>query len=264
MGAYLTFHFCSLISYAEELFGNQMPFDPTLSPTYHIFPNILSHVNARPFIIFLSFVSLLFTFGIGHCLCPLILWYGWAALLNRNVLIHNPGIPYIGWILFACAILSITTSNSSYQKNNNYFKRMFSSDMEKNISQNILIMAWILMGLGYTISGLHKLQCPSWIDGTALIHILNGPIARDNFIRDFMISLPPIFLKISAWGSLGLEILFLPLGMFYHTRFPFWIAYMVFHIGVLLMINFTDLTLGVMMIHFFTFDERWLRQYGIA
>jgi hypothetical protein len=243
LGTYLILHFISLISYAEELFGNAMPFDPTLSPTYDIFPNILNHIDATPFIIFLLVMSIMFTLGFSHRICSLFLWYGWAALLNRNVLIHNPGIPYVGWLLLACTFIP----------NNN----------EPNIQKDIFWFAWFLMGLGYTISGLHKLQCPSWIDGTALIHILNSPIARDNFIRDFVISLPPIFLKLNTWFSLGLEISFLPLGMFYHTRLLFWMTYMIFHVGILFLINFTDLTIGVMMIHFFTFDPQWLSWFKL-
>jgi len=227
-----------LIPYAEEVFGNKMPFDPTLGPTYHIFPNILSHVNAESYLIFLSIIAAMFTLGIYHQLCALVLWYGWASLLNRNVFIYNPGIPYVGWALLASACIK----NSKNSK----------------IPMNIFWLAWFLMGLGYTISGLHKLQCPSWVDGTALIHVLNTPLARDNYIRDLMLSMPTSFLKFSAWGSLGLEILFLPLGMFYHTRFWFWLAYMVFHIGIVTMINFTDLTLGVLIIHLFTFDPKWL------
>jgi hypothetical protein len=36
-----------------------------------------------------------------------ILWYQWACLLNINVFISNPGIPYVGWLLLAHAFLSI-------------------------------------------------------------------------------------------------------------------------------------------------------------
>ncbi|AYV77272.1 MAG: hypothetical protein Barrevirus26_5 [Barrevirus sp.] len=237
-GLYLTWHFLSLISYADELFGDKMPFDPKLGPTYHIFPNILNHVDAQSFLVFLSVVSISFTFGVYHQICSIILWYGWASLLNRNVLIYNPGIPYVGWLLIAMSVIP----------NND----------DSKMSIAIYWVAWLLMGLGYTISGIHKLNCVSWINGSALRHILNSPLARDNFLRNFLLDAPEIVLRMATWSSLALEILFLPLGMFYHIRFYFWLAFIGFHLGVITLINFTDLTIGVLTIHIFTFDPRWL------
>jgi len=237
LGIYLTYHFIDLIPYADELFGNKMPYDPSLGPTYNSFPNVFSMMDPILVLVILSVASFLFTAGIYHQVCSLIMWYGWACILNRNVLLYNPGIPYVGWALLACSLIQ---------------------PKAKKIPKEIFWYAWFLMGVGYTISGLHKLDCPSWIDGTALIHILNGPLARDNFIRDLMMSLPPIFLKLATWFSLGLEIAFLPLGMFQYTRMWLWLAYMAFHVGILTMINFTDLTIGVMIIHLFTFESKWL------
>lgn len=237
-GLYLTWHFISLIPYADELFGNQMPFDPKLGPTYHIFPNLLNVMDARLFIIALSVISISFTFGYYHQFCSALLWYGWAALLNRNVLIYNPGIPFVGWLLLAMTLI----------RNNENTK----------LSKAIFWFAWLLMGLGYTISGIHKLGCPSWLDGSALKHVLNSPLARDNFLRDWLVSSPEIVLKIATWLSLFMEISFLPFGMFYYMRPIYWFAYVGFHIGILALINFSDLTIGVTMIHIFTFDSNWI------
>jgi hypothetical protein len=65
-------------------------------------------------------------------------------------------------------------------------------------------------------------------------------------------------MKLSTWASLFLEISFLPLGIFDRLRLPYWVSFMVMHLGILSLIDFTDLTLGVLMIHLFTFDGRWL------
>ena len=238
-GLYLTWHFISLIPYSDELFGDKMPFDPKLGPTYHIFPNLLNHMDATLFISILSLLSISFMFGYKHQFCSILLWYGWAALLNRNVLIYNPGIPYVGWLLLAMSVIP----------NND----------DTKLSKAIFWLSWMLMGLGYTISGIDKIvKCPSWLDGSALRHILNSPLSRDNFLRDFLLNSPEIVLKLATWTSLALEISFLPLGMFYHTRLYFWLAYIGFHLGIIALINFTDLTLGVISIHLFTFDPRWL------
>ena len=113
------------------------------------------------------------------------------------------------------------------------------------------------MAYGYTISGIHKLYSPSWIDSSALYHVMNSPLARDNFIRDFMISLPLEFLKVMTWSALFLEVTFIPLGCFIHTRKWFWIAHLFLHAGVLTLINFIDFMVGVFMIHIFTYDPDW-------
>lgn len=257
LGIYLTFHFLSLISYAEELFGNQMPYDVTISPVYGILPNILdySYVSATNFVLFLSIISMSFTFEYYPKLCALILWYGWAALFNRNILIHNPGIPYIGWILLAMTLVTEDKNRVVFKTNINFLKKIQYDKFPKRVFWS----GWFLMAAGYTVSGLHKLiYSPSWYDGTALYHVLTSPLARDNILRDFLITCPN-FLMFSTWLSLFLEIFFLPLGTFYHTRLCFWVLYMGFHFGILLLINFTDLTLGVMMIHLFTFNWDWVK-----
>ncbi len=35
----------------------------------------------------------------------LLLWYGWACLFNRNNLISNPGIPYVGMMFLLMVIM---------------------------------------------------------------------------------------------------------------------------------------------------------------
>ncbi len=238
-GVYLTLHFVELIPYATELFGpTGMIDDPALNPTYEIFPNILNVVNPTIFMISLVCVSILFATGHYWRSAAIYLWYGWACLLNRNVLITNPGIAYVGWLLLAMVLIP--------------------PDSKNRVPRDIYWAAWVLSCLGYTLSGIHKLQCASWIDGSALLHVLSSPIARDNFLVDLLVQSPPIVLKISTWGSLALEIAALPLGLFVHTRKWIWIALLLMHLGVMFLIDFVDLTLGVLMIHFFTFDLNWL------
>jgi hypothetical protein len=217
-----------------------MPYDYTLSPTYGIFPNVLEFVDPTFFLIILIGASLHMAFNMFPRISAAILFYGWACLLNRNVFISNPGMPYVGFIL-----LSSTLIERQYDQ----------------VHKRLIWVAWFLLGIGYTASGIHKLQCPSWIDGTAVLHVLNSPLARNNFIRNFIVALPIDCLKLMTWGSLFLEISYLPLGVFYHTRFFYWIASMMFHLGILLTINFTDLTIGMIMIHLFVYEDRYTRYF---
>jgi len=176
--------------------------------------------------------------GYHHQICSAMLWYGWACLLNRNVLIYNPGIPYVGWLLM---IMSFIPNNENTK-----------------MTKTLFWLTWMLVGLGYTISAIHKLDSKSWLDGTALGHVLQSPLARDCWLRDFLVSSPEIVLKLATWFSLALEISFLPLGLFYYTRPFYWLAYVCFHLGIIALINFSDLSLGMLMAHIFTFDSNWI------
>lgn len=252
LGIYLIFHFAQIIPYAEELFGNDMPFYYKLSPIYGILPNVLDIVNATYFVIFLTFISIMLTLERYPRICSFILWYGWAALFNRNPLIHNPGIPYVGWILLA--LMFAEKKNKIFFNTSNWFLNYIQRD---TIPKRIFWAGWILLAAGYTVSGLHKLvTSPSWLDGTALQHVLESCLARDNLLRDILVQFPT-FLKVNTWLSLFLEISFLPLGIFYYTRGIYWMLYIGLHLGIIMLINFTDLTIGVLMIHLFTFDWEW-------
>jgi hypothetical protein len=255
-GLYLTWHFYTLLTFESELFTtNGMIPDAAMNPTWNFFPALpyldQTETTMSVFITILMCISLLFAGGFHRKWCALFLWYGWAYLLNRNVLISNPGIPYVGWLLLVCVVIP---GREGFELSN--WNR--TSDSTWYMPEVIYWGAWFIMAAGYTISGLHKLSCPSWINGSALEHVLSGMLARDYFLPKFLLYLPKIVLQINTWIALAVEILCLPLGLFYHVRKWYWIILVVMHLGVICLIDFTDLTLGVLMIHFFTFDGRWL------
>ena len=118
--------------------------------------------------------------------------------------------------------------------------------------------AWFLLAAGYSFSGVIKLGSPSWIDGSALQHLLENPLARPGVVRDMMLSLPDGFLMVMTWGVLLLEILFLPLAFFKKTRFWAWSLMLLMHFGIMTTVDFADLSIGMIMVHLFTFQRRWL------
>ncbi|XWV25076.1 hypothetical protein QJ856_gp0701 [Tupanvirus deep ocean] len=255
-GIYLACHFFGLIPYASEMFGhNGMIPDPLIIPTWrlasYIYPN---QINLDVFLFVLIVASILFTIGFYRKTMAFILWYGWSYFLNRNPFISNPGIPYVGWLLLACVFIP---NGEGY-----YAWNIRKSGKKKWYMPKIIYWgAWFLMAIGYTISGIHKLQCPSWTDGTAMYHVLSSVLARDNFMVNIFLASPMIIIKFMTWFSLAAEILFLPLGVFYHTRKWYWLMFISIHLGILCLINFTDLTLGVLMIHIFTFEYRWINEF---
>lgn len=111
--------------------------------------------------------------------------------------------------------------------------------------------------MGYTFSGIIKLQSPSWVNGTALYHLAENPLARPGFMRDGLLLLPMGVLKLMTWGSLLAEILFLPFSFKRQGRCLIWTVMVCMHLGILMVVDFADLTAAMLLIHLFTFDPEW-------
>jgi len=263
IGLYLVVHFFSLVAYAPEIWSNQgIISDPTINLTYGIIPNLLgilsSPIQTQIFIFILGALSIVFTVGYHRRIVSILIWYGWICLFDRNNFINNPGIPYIGWLLLCLAVIP-SGEKWSLSKSIN--------PTDWKMPKVLFYGGWALMAIGYTISGFDKLQSPSWQDGSAIFHLLENPLARDWWLRELLLTFPEFILKLITWSSLALEILFLPLALIPFTRKWIWILMIFMHCGILLIVDFADLTLGMLMIHWFTFDSRWLsskpKEYGI-
>lgn len=262
LGTYLFLHFVRLLPDGPEVFSNRgVISDASSLPSYRKLPILLFYyddpVIVQMFIASLILSSVLFTFGIYRRTNSIWLFYGWMSLLNRNPLISNPSLGYIGWILLSCAL--IPTGEKFL-----FLSRKKNIEPQNNLWEMpdvVYYGFWIILGVSYTASGLHKLICEnnSWIDGTALYYVLTGPLARpNNPINELLVS--NIFLtKLLTWGSLALELSYLFIGTFYRTRKYYWIASMGFHLGIICTVNFTDLTLGMIVAHLFSFDPSWFQ-----
>lgn len=250
-GIYLALHFAQLIPYGTELFSNRgVLADPQLNFTFGILPNLLEHYDSAAFVavflIVLSILALAFAAGFYRHTAAILLWYGWACLFNRNNLINNPSIPYVGLLLLLTLLVPSGEALT--------FRR---TDRRWQFPPMVYWTAWILMAAGYSFSGWMKLQSPSWIDGSALYHVLNNPLARPGMTRDLLLALPGVCLQTMTWASLAAELLFLPLRFHRKTRMFAWCALVLMNLGVLFVINFADLTLGMLMIHLFTYNPTW-------
>ena len=124
--------------------------------------------------------------------------------------------------------------------------------------QLAFIAAWALMAIGYSYSGYTKLVSPSWLDGSALSHVLQNPIARPTALRELLLALPPVLLRILTWAGLLLELSFALLALARKARPWIWTAMVGMHIGLLSIVSFADLTAGMLLLHLFTFDPAWL------
>ncbi len=244
-GAYLSLHFMALVPWATELFGGGGALTAKASPLVRLFPNILGWIDQPAFVIgFLCVgtgLSLMFMAGIKDKLAAVGVWFIWACLVGRNPLILNPGIPFVGWLLLMHVMMPKSDSDAWVMPKSFYD------------------LAWLVMALGYTYSGVTKLVSQSWLDGSALLHVLESPLARPSFLREWLVS-QPLMLKMMTFGVLGLEILSAPVALFKKARPFLWLALVGMHLGILLTVDFADLTWGVLMIHVITFDPEWLSQ----
>ena len=254
-GSYLLLHFLFLVPAAPDIWSNAgILADSTLNFTFGTFPNILnvmdSPLQVRCFVAFNALLSLGILLGFRRRTCCLVLWYGWACLFHRNNLISNPGIPFVGWLLLANALVPIGEPFCLGKKTDSAWK----------MPAILFYGAWLIAGLAYFASGIDKLGSPSWLDGSAILHLLHNPLARDWAWRDFLLTLSPSLISFLTWGTLALEIGFVVLCIFRKARAWAWILVMSMHLGILSLVSFADLTFGMMMIHFFTFDPNWFGQ----
>jgi predicted DCC family thiol-disulfide oxidoreductase YuxK len=241
-GVYLIWHFACLIPYAGEMFSQDgILGSPSLNPYHGQWPNPF-FIWGNPIVIQAALTlgvlaSILFTFGKYSRCCALGLWFLHTCLYTANPLTANPSLGYVGLLLLLCALIPRKA---------------------KHVPLMIIVTAWSLLALGYSFSGLLKLDSPSWIDGSALQHLMNNPLARPGWSRDIMLWLPAGILKMMTWSTIALEILFVPLALFRRTRPYVWLALLVMHLGIMMTVDFADLSLGMMMIHLFTFQRDWL------
>ena len=179
-GAYLCIHLAMLIPYASEIWSSDgiLP-EASFNLTNGVFPNILNYFDSplqvTLFVCILTICSIFITIGYKRALFAFILWYGWVCLFDRNNLISNPGIPFVGWLLLCCSLIP-SGEGLSVSKVKKDWK----------LPKILFIGAWVIMAVSYTLSGIDKFNSPSWFDGTAILHLLNNPRARDWFIRDFL------------------------------------------------------------------------------
>ncbi len=259
-GTYLFVHFAQLVPWGAELFSNRgvLP-DAHASPVLFLFPNVLAFADTPAVVTGLlsagCVLSVLFAAGLYDRFAALGLWYVWACLFGRNPLIVNPGIPFVGWLLLAHPFLPPAPYGSLAA-----WRRGAARDWR--MSPAIFAAAWTVLALSYSYSGYTKVLSPSWLDGCALGRMLDNPLARPGAVRAALAALPPLLLRLATWGVLALELSFAPLALSRRARPWLWGLMLAMHLGLIVLVDFADLSLGMVMVHLFTLDPAWLRPRG--
>lgn len=258
LGSYLLVHFVRLIPWGREVFSNAgvLP-NASVSPLISLFPNVLAYCDSSTVVGFIlvggALLAVVFALGWHDRVAALALWYLWACLLGRNPLIANPSLPFIGWLLLAHTVLPSAPYGSWTARGR--------PDPRGDWQMPAFVfgLAWALMAVSYSYSGYTKLVSVSWLDGSALFRVLQSPLARPTFLRALALGMPLGLLQLGTWGALALELGFAPLALFRKLRPFIWLAMVGLHFSLVLLVNFADLTAGMLLLHLFTFDPRWIR-----
>jgi hypothetical protein len=254
VGLYVAVHFSHLTPWAAELFSSAgvLP-DARLSPLLPLFPNLLALADGPSLVTAWvasgAVAGVLFALGVGDRVGAIYLYYLFACLHGRNPLIANPSLPYVGWLLLAHASLPALPMGVGLWR---------PEPAGWRLSRPLQTVAWFLLAAGYSFSGYTKLVSPSWLDGTAVARVLESPLARPGFLREALLSVPPGPMRPLTYGALALELFFLPLAVIPKLRPWLWSAMLAMHLSLIALIDFADLSAGMVLFHLFVADPAWL------
>jgi predicted DCC family thiol-disulfide oxidoreductase YuxK len=190
--------------------------------------------------------------GFRDRIAALVVWFIWACLFTRNPQISNHGPAFVACLLLAHAAIPALPYGSWDARGRN------DPNSGWTMPNRIHGIAWILMAVGYSYSGASKLISPEWLQGTALLDLLNSPLARPTILREAMLAIPESLIALVTWGALGAELLFAPLALIRRLRPWLWLTLLVIQFALMTLVDFPDLSAGMIFIHFFTFDPAWI------
>lgn len=262
-GGYLFVHFTYLIPWAPELFSSagMLPVARE-SPLLLLFPNILALVDAPGFVLALtvaaSIASLFFCIGYGDRAAALFMWFVLACFFGRNPLIANPSLPYVGLMLLAHTVIPKAPYGAWAARGR------IDPGGGWQLPDKIFLALWIVLALSYSYSGYTKLLSPSWVTGQNVVYVLENPLARDWWLRDVFLAMPPILLQFLTWFILAIELLFALFALSGRVRPYAWAGMLFVQFGFAFLLNFPDLTIAMLLFHLVTFNPAWIAPRAAA
>ncbi|HJY77741.1 MAG TPA: DCC1-like thiol-disulfide oxidoreductase family protein [Burkholderiales bacterium] len=245
LGAYLAIHFTHLLPWGGELFSSAgMLANAHASPLLELFPSVLRLYDA-PWVVSCllalgTLAGMALAVGTHDRVAAVVAWYVLACLFTRDPLIANPGLPYLGWMLLAHVVMPKPA-------------------LDWKMPRPIYFAAWAVLALSYSYSGYTKLLSPSWVAGDTLAFVLQNPLARDYFLREWALALPESALRLVTWAILYVELFFALLVLSRRVRPVAWATMLTAQFGFLFLLNFPDLTTPMLLFHLLTFDPAWLK-----
>lgn len=262
-GVYLFVHFAYLAFWASDVFSNAgMIPEASLSPLIAAFLNPLRWFDSPAAVTALAIAGALaalwFTIGKWDKPAALLMWLALAWFIGRNPLIANPAMPYAGWMLLAHQFVPSAPYGSWAARGRN------NPGNGWHLPSGVFLAGWLILALSYSYSGYTKMLSPSWVAGENVAYVLTNPLARDWFLRDLFLAVPPILVSALTWFILVIELLFAPLALLRRVRPWVWGAMLFVQLGFAFLLNFPDLTIAMLLFHLFTFNPDWVKGNSLA
>lgn len=178
--------------------------------------------------------------------CWLLLMLSW----NANVLSRSPEMPLVHLSLLLLAICPLRTTRAPLATGS------------AGIAPIARAVAWAAFAVVYATAGLTKLayEDSSWVDGSALYHVLNESTFRRLWYGDFFAQ-PSWFLQCGTWASLLLELLALPLVLFHRGRCVVLLISFSMHAIASLFLNLAEVSVHLLVFHLLLIDQRMIAEF---
>ncbi len=251
LGLLLAWEFATLAPFAARLFGDAGPVStihPLLPDSIVLVRGALAHGFLHAV---LACVAMSFALGFARRSCAALLWLGWALVVNGIPTVAVPSDGFVGWLLLAALLIPEGEPRWPTAPAKSW-----------SLPTPVVPTAWLALAAGYAVSGVGKLESPSWIDGSALALVLSGPVARDGFAAAALLELPAPLLRAATWAALALELGFPAMCLWVWTRAVAWVLMVLFHLAILLLLDVTTVSLAMLIFHALVLEEPWFSLVG--
>lgn len=255
-GLWLVCHFFFLIPVGEELFssngikvaGGALYLKEFLAP-------LRSPLGIKILLILSTLFALFFTLKIFRRSSSLFLFFAWIFLFHQDLLSYNPGLPYVGWLLLAMTLIDSNEERFFWENKNPHF-----------VFPPVLFWGlWLVVALGHSASGIHKfLYSPLWREGRALVYIFDYPASRSELLLALYLKWPLLIQKILNWSVILIEATFFVALLVPRVRKTLWFLNVLMHVGILITLKFTALSIFMLIIHGFMIECGWYRFGGVS
>lgn len=179
----------------------------------------------------------------------LALWFTWAASFLGTGPSSISLLPAVGFLLL---LFVVVPDGEPWRWHG---KTVAPPDWK--MPRKVWLAGWAVLAASYAFSGLVKLFGASEADGPMLGHLINYWFSEPGGLRAAA-PVSPAWIEAGwRWGTLAAEIAFLPLCLTRRGRAWAWFGLVALHLSRLATGGFSDLTMGWLMLHGFTFDRAW-------
>jgi hypothetical protein len=166
-----------------------------------------------------------------------VLLYLYYSLVLCNGLFSIPSEPFVAIMLAVVAFAPPGERTNA------------SRTQSRHVPRSLVSAAWLAGGVLYFVSGAGKVMTsPAWANGDALGYILTSTVTRP-FVSGTLEALPSWVMRGATWGTLAIELGFLPLALWPRARAWLWLASTGMHFIILIALDVTQVSLTMLLFH---------------